>query len=230
MPDKVEEGPFKPRRPLYGLLAFLFLLIGLASIAYTVYDLLYSNRIADSAMGIDIVTNILFISMGLLGLFGGLVFLFKSYSLKDQGLHYTGSVVVIIFALFMVAVALKAYSTRIHYERSKVLAGKSAAELLVIAEKDAHAIDTIRDRRNPADLPALLAFVMNDKVDVHLRANALKTMAVIGGKDAMAELEKIAKSNSVPAELKDIAFNLTQVPETTPGVGPKEGPHGVEDF
>jgi hypothetical protein len=229
MPDKVEEGPFRPRRPIYGLLAYLFVLIGLASIAYTIYDLLYSNRIADSAMGMDIVTNILFISMGVCGIFGGLVFFVKSHSLKDQGLYSTGSIVIIIFAAFMLAVALKAYSTRIHYERSKVLAGKPAEELLVLAEKDAHAIDTIRDRRNPADIPALNAFVMNEKVDVHLRAKALKTLAVIGGKDALDILEKIAKSN-VPAELKDIAVNLTETPTATPGVAPKEGPHGVEDF
>ena len=71
---------------------------------------------------------------------------------------------------------------------------------------------------------------MNDKVDVHLRANALKAMAVIGGKNVFSDLEKIAKSDKVPAELKDIALNLTQAPETTPGVAPQEGPHGVEDF
>lgn len=173
-------------------LTIVFILTGLFSILYYVYDLIYPNHFVADMYGMEVMFRVAILLMVIFPLLFGMVLMKIGWNKKNSNIATTGNVIVIMSSLILVFMSARVFLGRHKDEIRKSYVHKSTNELIeiVLREKDQFAMYPIIERKDRAAVPALCEILLDENQDLNLRMIAADALGQIGGDMARNTLDK----------------------------------------
>ena len=212
--------PQKTRPRVLMAASVIALVLGVVSLVYCVYDLLYPIHFVGDMYGMELAAGLACCGMLLISLVFGGVALWLGWRRGGRAARIAGSVLVLVVSALLVASAAARACGRWADVQRRQYPKRSVQELLRIAadKGDVHAVDALGIRGDPAAVPGLRRILMDERAPFPVRYAAVHALGMIGGPEALKALED-ALAGPVPVELKQtVTFELTRLkqPEGPP--------------
>jgi ABC-type antimicrobial peptide transport system permease subunit len=170
----------------------VFLIIGLSSIAYFLYDLKYPDHFVGDMYGLEVMVRAFILLAASLPMIIGLGLRVIGRKRNSNHLITAGFAMVILSSSILLYMAIGVSGSRNKDEMRKTYAHKSIDELLKIAreQKDEYAIYAIMEKKDPAAVLPLCEILLDEKADVKLRMESAHALGEIDGEGARKALAK----------------------------------------
>jgi hypothetical protein len=180
---------------------FILLIIGLSSVLYYIYDLIYPNHFVADMYGMEVLFRVSILIMIAVPMLLGILLIAVGLNKRQSNLIKTGTVVASICFLVLIVLSTNVYFSRRADEIRKTYPHKSTDELIKIAlnKNDQYAIYEIISRKDSSAVPALCQILLDENQNEKLRIESAHALGQIGGDIARDALEKAltrSKKNS----------------------------------
>ncbi|OHB60513.1 MAG: hypothetical protein A2167_06145 [Planctomycetes bacterium RBG_13_46_10] len=174
------------------ILSLAFVIVGLLSLLYYIYDLKYPNHFVADMYGIEVLFRVSILIMIALPMFIGLLLIVIGRKRGKNRLTMSGIVLANIFSLILILLSINVYFSRHKDEIRKTYLHKSTDELIRIAlnKNDQYAIYAIIARKDTSAVPALCQILLDENQRVKLRIESAHALGQIGGDISRDALEK----------------------------------------
>jgi preprotein translocase subunit SecE len=183
---------FRLDRHKMTILFIVLVMIGLFSILYYIYDLIYPNHFVADMYGMEVMYRVSILIMIALPMFIGLLLIVIGRNKRKNNLTKTGIVLATICSFVLILLSTNVYFSRHEDEIRKTYQHKSTDELIRIAssKNDQYAIYEIISRKDSSAVPALCQILLDENQNIKLRIESAHALGQIGGDIGRDALEK----------------------------------------
>lgn len=191
--DRVGSKQPLPQRLLARRILVGTVIIGLLSLGYHVFDLVFPNTFVGDMYGLEVMVRLYRIVVASVPILVGVGLLTVSRKKQIEPVGAFGKALILISCLAYVVMGVSTAYSRWQWRIRDSYPRRSVEELLSLArdKKDQFAIDALLIKKDRAAVPGLSEILLDDHEEGWLRACAAHALGEIGGRQAREALEEV---------------------------------------
>lgn len=206
--DKNDSVALKRSMPKKGLGQWIFIvlvIIGLLSLAYYFFDLVFPNHFVGDMYGLEVMCRLFFIILASIPIIIGIILLGTSQKKDKKAYGFVGTALIMFSCIVYLALGITTAYSRWRSKVRDSYPRRSVEDLLYLAreKKDQFAIDALLIKKDADAVPGLCAILLDENEQGRLRVCAAHALGEIGGDRARGALQEVLSRN--PPEFLKIA-------------------------